>query len=50
MGKEATSYRIVLTAHDVAKLREKGMFINGFYNTITQCNLLRKSFSTNADK
>lgn len=50
MGKEATSYRIVLTAHDVAKLREKGMFINGYYNTITQCNLLRKSFSTNADK
>ena len=42
MGKEATSYRIVLTAHDIEMLREKGLFINGYYNNITQCNLLKK--------
>ena len=42
MGKEATSYRIVLTAHDIEMLREKGVFINGYYNNITQCNLLKK--------
>ena len=36
MGKEATSYRIVLTAHDIEMLREKGVFINGYYNNITK--------------
>jgi len=42
MGKEATSYRIILTAHDVNMLREKGLFINGYYNIVTQCNLLKR--------
>ena len=45
MTKEATSYRIVLTANDVTMLREKGLFVNGYYNNVTQCNLLRKSYS-----
>ncbi len=44
MGKEATSYRIVLTAKDVAMLRDKGAFINGYQCIVTQCNLLRKSY------
>ncbi len=46
MGKEATSYRIVLTANDIAALRDKGMFINGYYNNITKCNLLKKSYNS----
>ncbi len=50
MGKEATSYRIVLTAHDVNMLREKGMFINGYYNTITQCNLLKRGIDANSNE
>ena len=45
MGKEATVYRIVLTANDVANLKEKGLFVNGFYNVVSQCNLLRKGYS-----
>lgn len=45
MGKEATSYRIVLTAHDVEMLRKKGAFVNGYYNNITQCNLLKRVHS-----
>lgn len=47
MGKEATSYRIVLTARDITQLREHGLFVNGYYNTITKCNLLRKSYDSN---
>ena len=45
IGKEATVYRIVLTATDVANLKEYGLFVNGFYNIVTQCNLLRKGYS-----
>jgi len=44
VGKESTAYRIVLTASDVRYLREKGLFVNGYYNIVTQCNLLHKSY------
>ncbi len=43
MGKDATSYRIILTEHDISMLKKKGLFINGYYNIITQCNLLKRS-------
>jgi hypothetical protein len=42
MGSEAKVYRIILTAKDVETLRKKGLFVNGYYNIVTQCNLLRK--------
>jgi hypothetical protein len=42
MGSEAKVYRIILTAKDVENLRKKGLFVNGYYNIVTQCNLLRK--------
>ena len=43
VGKESRVYRITLTANDVTKLREYGVFVNGFYITVTQCNQLRKN-------
>lgn len=46
MGKGATSYRIMLTANDINRLRDKGVFINGYYNNVTQCNLLRRGIGT----
>ena len=45
VGREGTVYRVVLTANDVAQLREHGLFVNGYYITVTQCNLLRKEFN-----
>lgn len=44
VAKEATSYRIVLTENDIVNLREKGLFINGYYNTVTRCNLLKRVY------
>lgn len=42
VAPDASVYRIVLTANDVANLREKGLFINGFHVNVTQCNLLKR--------
>lgn len=42
VGRNARSYRIALTANDIKNLKEKGMFVNGYYNNVTKCNLLRK--------
>lgn len=44
MSANASSYRIVLTENDAARLHSNGLFVNGYYNTITQCNLLRKHY------
>ena len=44
VGKETTSYRITLTEKDITTLREKGLFVNGYYNIVTQCNLLRRNY------
>ncbi len=44
VGKAATVYRIILTAGDIKKLREKGLFVNGYYNIVTQVNLLRRDY------
>jgi hypothetical protein len=42
VGKAATRYRIMLTAKDITRLREKGVFINGYHNNVTQCNILKR--------
>ena len=42
VGRDATHYRIALTANDIAKLKELGLFVNGYYNIVTKVNLLRK--------
>ena len=44
VGPEARVYRITLTEKDIEKLREKGMFVNGYYNIVTQVNLLRRDY------
>ena len=44
VGKGSTVYRIPLTSRDVSMLREKGLFVNGYYNNVVQCNLLRKEY------
>ena len=42
VGKQATSYRVRLTARDVNELKKKGLFTNGFFVKMTQVNLLHK--------
>ncbi len=37
----STSYKIILNAEDVAKLKEKGMFVNGHYVIVTAVNLIQ---------
>ena len=44
VGRDATHYRIALTANDIAKLKELGLFVNGYYNIVTKVNLLRKLY------
>ena len=41
-------FRIHLTANDVKELKKHGLFTNGYYNIVTQVNLLRKGY-TNAN-
>ena len=43
VGERSTVYRIVLTEQDVVNLKKKGLFVNGYYNIVTRCNLLRRS-------
>lgn len=42
VGERSTVYRITLTAEDVVNLQKSGLFVNGYYNIVTRCNLLRK--------
>ena len=42
VGRDATSYRVRLTAKDVKELKKNGLFVNGYYVNVTQVNLLRK--------
>jgi len=42
VGRDSRDYRINLTAKDVANLKVKGLFTNGYYNVVTRCNLLHK--------
>ena len=42
VGRDATSYRLRLTAKDVKELKKRGLFCNGYFVNVTQVNLLRK--------
>lgn len=44
VSSEVNVYRIVLTEKDIEGLREYGLFVNGYNVTVTQCNLLCKSY------
>ena len=44
VGKASKVYRIILTASDIKRLRENGLFVNGYYNIVTQVNLLRRGY------
>ena len=48
VGKKSTLYRIALTDNDIANVKEKGLFVNGRYVNVTQCNLLRKDDNADA--
>lgn len=37
----STSYKIVLNAGDIEKLKVKGLFVNGHYNIVTAVNLIQ---------
>lgn len=37
----STSYKIVLNAEDIEKLKVKGLFVNGHYNIVTAVNLIQ---------
>ena len=41
VGKRSSLYRITLTDKDINELKKKGLFVNGRYVNVTQCNLLR---------
>lgn len=41
MGKGTTRYRITLTEKDVEQLKMHGLFVNGYYTTVTECYLLQ---------
>ncbi len=41
VGKGTTLIRITLTKNDAAKLKEKGLYVNGYFTVATQCNLLQ---------
>lgn len=38
----STQFTITLTANDVAQLKEHGLFVNGYYAVVSQCNLLQR--------
>ena len=42
VGKTAKSYCIRLTSKDVKELKQRGMFVNGYFVNMTQVNLLCK--------
>ena len=46
IGKNATSYRVRLTAKDVKEIKKRGLFVNGYFVNVTQVNLLRKGVSS----
>ena len=41
VASSSTSYKIVLNAEDVAKLKETGMFVNGHFIIVTAVNLVQ---------
>lgn len=41
VAKGSSSYKITLTENDVTALKEKGMYVNGYYNIVTKVNLIQ---------
>jgi len=41
VSQGSTSYKITLTANDVANLKEKGLFANGHFLVVTKVNLIK---------
>lgn len=41
VGQGRSNYHITLTARDVQKLQDNGLFINGFFTTVNKINLLQ---------
>ena len=44
VSSDATVYRFPLTANDAKNLREKGLFVNGYYINVERCNLLTRHY------
>jgi hypothetical protein len=42
---ESGVYRIFLTANDVKELKKLGLYVNGYYNNVSQVNLVRKGIA-----
>ncbi len=45
VARAADTYRILLTDRDVKNLSERGLYINGYYTIVKECNLLRKVYA-----
>ena len=41
VSHELHNYRVTLTKRDVDELRKYGLYVNGYYTIVTQCNLLQ---------
>lgn len=41
VAKGSSSYKITLTENDVKGLKEKGLYVNGYYNIVTKVNLIQ---------
>lgn len=41
VAKGSSSYKIALTENDVKGLKEKGLYVNGYYNIVTKVNLIQ---------
>ena len=49
VSEKTSIYRIVLTADDVVNLKEKGLFVNGYYAIVSSVNLLHKYYKVEED-
>ena len=45
VGREATVYRVMLTANDAIRLRERGLYANGYYVHVSQINILYREYA-----
>ena len=45
----STIYKITLTETDVTNLKEKGLFVNGYYNIVTKVNLIQPADASHLD-
>lgn len=49
VAKGSTQYKITLTETDVTNLKEKGLYTNGYYNIVTQVNLIQPTSETSIE-